>query len=461
MLKKHILVMLIFIGVIFFVPEVVEAKTTLSVCTDGCDYSNFEDIYMDYRNNTLTDKDLTIEVGEGEYYDADYLKKISYFYDVSLTIKGASRENTKLYKLGFNNEMVNFNIENLSIIDDNVSFYTSTMNSISLKKVNIDFISQNEIGSPDISLYVSNSVNIEDVLINNYLTEADETILYIYNYDLAYGSGTNNLTVNIDNLTINNNGGKREYGLVLDSVKEANINNLTVNNTEVGLYVHRNTYFDADSSVIVNNSNLLNTTCSSFNILDDVGILHPIPGAFINNKNYQLIFQDNNSLNCAVASGNDTNTYISSNNIIASPLTSYTYDEIDYDNLTNSLQNVNNGTVDLVKKYKGTITIEQGSSSPIEDAFDDITISNDVKWTSKDESISIIDINDILGLKEGNTIITGISDDGLIEYEIGVTVIKNPVTNSMIYVGIGLLLILVLGTALYTVYKIKIIVNRD
>lgn len=451
-MKKSFLITILLLG-IFLMPKDVYAKTTLSVCNSGCDYSNFEEIYNDYRNNTLTDKDLTIEVGDGEYYVGDYLDSISDSYDVSITIKGASRENTKLYGLESYKDMVNFNIENLTIIYDMIVIHLVGTN-ISLKNVNIDFVSEEDIiGYPDIGLYAINSVNIEDVVINNYLTSSDEPILYIYNYDLAYGYGTNNLTVNIDNLTINNNGGKSEYGLVLDSVKEANINNLTVNNTEVGLYVHRDTYFDADSSVIVNNSNLLNTTCSSFNILDDEYVLYPLPGAFINNKNYQLIFQDNNSLNCAVASGNDTNTYISSNNIWKSEPNSYTYDEIDYDNLTNSLQNVNNGTVDLVKKYKGTITIEQGGNSLIEDAFDGITIPNDVKWTSKDESISIIDIKDILGLKEGNTIITGISNDGLIEYEIDVTVIKNPVTNSSIYIISGILLIVILSTITYLIYK--------
>ena len=450
-MKKSFLITILLLG-IFFMPKDVYAKTTLSVCNSGCDYSNFEEIYNDYRNNTLTDKDLTIEVGEGEYYDKNYLDSISDSYDVSVTIKRASRENTKLYGINFDNSMM-LGIENLSIIDEmNLTLLIGT--NISLKNVNIDFVSEEDfIGYPDIGLYAINNVNIEDVVINNYLTSSDEPILYIYNYDLAYGSDTNNLTVNIDNLTINNNGGKSEYGLVLDSVNEANINNLTVNNTEVGLYVHRDTYFDADSSVIVNNSNLLNTTCSSFNILDNKYVLYPLPGAFINNKNYQLIFQDNNSLNCAVASGNNTNTYISSNNIWKSEPNSYTYDEIDYDNLTNSLQNVNNGTVDLVKKYKGTITIEQGGNSPIEDAFDGITIPNDVKWTSKDESISIIDIKDILGLKEGNTIITGISNDGLIEYEIDVTVIKNPVTNSSIYIISGILLIVILSTITYLIYK--------
>ena len=390
-MKKSFLITILLLG-IFFMPKDVYAKTTLSVCNSGCDYSNFEEIYNDYINNILTDKDLTIEVGEGEYYDKNYLDNISDSYDVSITIKGASRENTKLYGLSFDNSMM-LGIENLSIINDYMNLTLLIGTNISLKNVNIDFVSEEDfIGYPDIGLYAINSVNIEDVVINNYLTSSDETILYIYNYDLAYGSDTNNLTVNIDNLTINNNGGKSEYGLVLDSVNEANINNLTVNNTEVGLYVYRDTYFDADSSVIVNNSNLLNTTCSSFNILDNKYVLYPLPGAFINNKNYQLIFQDNNSLNCAVASGNDTNTYISFNNIWKSEPNSYTYDEIDYDNLTNSLQNVNNGTVDLVKKYNGTITIEQGGNSPIEDAFDGITIPNDVKWTSKDESISIIDI---------------------------------------------------------------------
>ena len=64
-------------------------------------------------------------------------------------------------------------------------------------------------------------------------------------------------------------------------------------------------------------------------------------------------------------------------------------------------------------------------------------------------------------LKEGTTTITGVSSDGLTTYLIEVTVIKNPVTNSMIYVSIGVILILVLGTVLYIVYRIKTIVKED
>ena len=111
--------------------------------------------------------------------------------------------------------------------------------------------------------------------------------------------------------------------------------------------------------------------------------------------------------------------------------------------------------------YKGTVTIEEGSSIDDNTAFEEELNLSGVTWTSNDESIARIENGKILGIKEGTTTITGVSNDGLTTYEIVVNVIKNPVTNSMIYVGIGIILILVLGTALYTVYRIKTIVKED
>ena len=105
--------------------------------------------------------------------------------------------------------------------------------------------------------------------------------------------------------------------------------------------------------------------------------------------------------------------------------------------------------------YKGTVTIEEGSSVDDNTAFEEELNLDGVNWTSNDESIARIENGKILGLKEGTTTITGVSSDGLTTYLIEVTIIKNPVTNSMIYVSIGVILILVLGTILYTVYRIK------
>ena len=111
--------------------------------------------------------------------------------------------------------------------------------------------------------------------------------------------------------------------------------------------------------------------------------------------------------------------------------------------------------------YKGTVTIEEGSSVDDVTAFEEELNLDGVTWTSEDESIARIENGKILGLKEGTTTITGVSSDGLTNYLIEVNVIKNPVTNSMIYVGIGVILILVLGTVLYAVYRIKTIVKED
>ena len=106
--------------------------------------------------------------------------------------------------------------------------------------------------------------------------------------------------------------------------------------------------------------------------------------------------------------------------------------------------------------YEGVITIEEGSSSDIPPAFqEDVPLDIDITWTSDDESISKIEDNKILGLKEGQTIIRGVSSDGLSNYLIKVTVIKNPVTMSNIYLVMGITLILGLATITYGVYRRK------
>lgn len=105
--------------------------------------------------------------------------------------------------------------------------------------------------------------------------------------------------------------------------------------------------------------------------------------------------------------------------------------------------------------YKGKITIAEGSSVDDNMAFaEEIELSNDIIWTSNDSSIAILENGKILGLKEGVTTITGISKDGT-TYEIEVTVINNPTTMSSIYITIGILLILMLGTTIYLYYKKK------
>ena len=104
--------------------------------------------------------------------------------------------------------------------------------------------------------------------------------------------------------------------------------------------------------------------------------------------------------------------------------------------------------------YKGKVTIELGSSLEDIKAFEEKLDLNNVTWTVKDSSIAKIESGKIIGLKNGTTTITGIDDNGN-TYEIEVNVISNPVTNSMIYIGIGLILILILGTGVYITYRIK------
>ena len=136
---------------------------------------------------------------------------------------------------------------------------------------------------------------------------------------------------------------------------------------------------------------------------------------------------------------------------------------------TEGMTLVGDGTIDnpyVLKEvennhYKGKVTIEEGSSVDDDSAFtEEVDLNGNIVWTSEDDSISKIKDGRILGLKEGITTIKGVRDDGT-TYEIEVTVIKNPETNSMIYIGFGIILILILSTVLYSIYRIKLIVNKD
>ena len=116
--------------------------------------------------------------------------------------------------------------------------------------------------------------------------------------------------------------------------------------------------------------------------------------------------------------------------------------------------------VNTNNSYKGKVTIEVGSSIDDIKAFEETLNLSGVTWTSKDESIARIENGKIIGIKEGTVIITGVGSDGT-TYEIEVTVISNPVTSSVVYVGIGLVLILILGTGAYITYRIKSVANRE
>ena len=116
--------------------------------------------------------------------------------------------------------------------------------------------------------------------------------------------------------------------------------------------------------------------------------------------------------------------------------------------------------VEPTNSYKGKVTIEVGSSVDDVTAFEKELDLSGVTWTVKDESIAKIENGKIIGLRNGTTVITGVGSDGT-TYEIEVTVISNPTTNSVLYIGIGLILILILGTGAYITYRIRNVVDKE
>ena len=110
--------------------------------------------------------------------------------------------------------------------------------------------------------------------------------------------------------------------------------------------------------------------------------------------------------------------------------------------------------VEPTNSYKGKVTIEVGSSVDDVTAFEEELDLSGVIWTVKDSTIAKIENGKIIGLKNGTTVITGVGSDGT-SYEIEVTVISNPVTMSSLYIIIGLILIVILGTFGFLYYKKK------
>ena len=108
--------------------------------------------------------------------------------------------------------------------------------------------------------------------------------------------------------------------------------------------------------------------------------------------------------------------------------------------------------VEPTNSYKGKVTIEVGTNVEDVTAFEEKVDLSNVSWTVKDESIVKIENGKIVGLKNGTTVITGVDDNGN-TYEIEVNVISNPTTNSALYLGIGISLILIISTGLYMFYR--------
>ena len=116
--------------------------------------------------------------------------------------------------------------------------------------------------------------------------------------------------------------------------------------------------------------------------------------------------------------------------------------------------------VEPTNSYKGKVTIEVGSSIDDIKAFEENLDLSGVTWTVEDSSIAKIENGKIIGLKNGATTITGVDSNGN-TYEIEVTVITNPITNSAVYIGIGIILVLVLGTGIYVTYKVNNVVDKE
>ena len=102
--------------------------------------------------------------------------------------------------------------------------------------------------------------------------------------------------------------------------------------------------------------------------------------------------------------------------------------------------------------YTKEITIAKNSKQDVYNIFEATNLSGNIAWTSQNESIAIIENEQLVGLEEGTTTITGINEDGT-TYEITVNVLKNPETNTMVYVVGGIIVMVSIATLLVIIYR--------
>lgn len=212
-MKKYLL-LIIFIGLIFFIPEGVEAETTVTVCKSGCDYTNFDEIVDAYLSSTLTDKDLIVKVGEGEYVDDNLSRTVDFD---SLQIIGVSKEKTIL-----NNAIIystyntsRIDIENLTVNHaSDKTIAIKSVNNLILKNVNINININESLGEESFGyrlIFIENSTNavIENVTINNDTDDKSlpDLTYYQQNAQNYLGMYLKSKDLTINNLTINDNGG--------------------------------------------------------------------------------------------------------------------------------------------------------------------------------------------------------------------------------------------------------------
>ena len=249
-MKKYIFLLL---GIVLFLPTNVSAQTTVSMCNEGCDYTNFNELADDYRHDVLTDEDLTIEVGEGEFTGIDDFDDYVSSNLKSLEIKGISKEKSKLSNFSFvlamnsSEELQSLVISDLSIETlTDFTLYVNYVDNFELEDLNITI--DRDITDSNGEQFIragGKNVKISNVVLNyNYLNPSLNNDSF---YDGVYLYGDD---ITISDLTINNNSNVLFHkGLIIDRVLNASINNLVVNNSEVGLYVHRNIENDYFSTV--------------------------------------------------------------------------------------------------------------------------------------------------------------------------------------------------------------------
>lgn len=452
---------------------------TITLADDGQWLTFLDTYYETFENlNFVTDKNISL--GENLYNNNGYTKFINCNIKggfVGLDGHKVYLDNTKITANQLtidSNEIKNSTIEvdgkptsmfqerRFSVGDSKI--YNSTIKSVPVIDANLYEVKDSNI-TGEIQAY---NLSLDTTTINGKITTNGENI------DISNSTITNGLRIVKGYCTYYQPNSQEDnpiydFGPFAANIKITN-SNIKNPNGEAVFVSLRDNY-----SMVVENSNLSNSTCSVVSNIPITHVCHMgnhnnnIKASFLDNnpKPQANIMVDNSKINCAMTLSTDqriTNAfdmYFTNTNTWTSPpvrgtkgveLTSLAgeglyYSLPNYEKVlkNNNVVELNGGKIYIEHGNQGTLILDVDLSKDITDYFEDLLPEGVVlgEWLIEDESIVKIVDSKIVPLKIGTTTITGtINNDYYVLY---INVKDNPVNPNtrdiILIVAFGLFII--------------------
>jgi hypothetical protein len=441
--------------------KVKAASYTYDVCSDSsCTYHDIDSVITKINDTDMTSSDTyTINIGKGTFDYANSSNEYISSKKANLIIKGIDANSSKINILnylsirGFNKVEVN----NITFVGDNNS--TSYYNAINFVE--------------------NNSVNLKELKFVDFNSTSTQSYILLV---------SSNVDANLSNITINNS--TSYYGIAFANndyrfISNNTLDNVNINDIKVGVYVYdsecsgsmlsptalqsfkRLVETSGSSSygyvnLKINNSTIKSSTCSvvmSYEVtscspqkrqITTTGLAYVPNDVDTSSTDYTSI--SNSTFSCLNA--NQTGTTKETGPIIYADYTN-TWLEAP----TRGVNVLESGTgkvyYDLLTKKDVSIMVHNNSN--LADIIPSSELTN-ITYEVEDETVARIVDNKVVGLRTGTTKV--VARSGLNVYQFSVSVISNPTTDTALTVFVMLFVLVVLATVVTYTLKLETKMNN-